>query len=497
MWKKFSFLITFIFGCFFSFNQIWLLSAKAQEVNKQSTEQQCINNLQEEIDNILNQPQRQPENWGIAIEKLNRNQNNQIIYQLNNNKYFIPASNIKLITTATALIELGSNFTIDTPIYMGGSAPNLDSLIIIGKGDPSLKQEQLKQVVENLKNEGVKSVNQVIFVEDYLPQAKINFSWEFSDVFYYYAVPINSLILDDNVVTLKIKPSQINDLVLLKWSNDLAGKQWQINNQGVTTPADSEDSLGVNPDLLEAKLNITGAIAQNAKDDSWWLAIPQPQEYFQDVFLSYLAGANIAFNDSKIIDYQEYKSSLENSPKELFFAVQSPNLSELIKTVNQNSDNLYAEVLFKYLDANNQFSNSQETITKVLFNLGIKDGEYKIKDGSGLSRQNLIKPLTFVTLLQQINQSEYREVYRDSLTIAGVQGTLKRRFQDTDLENKVWGKTGTLTGVSALSGYLFLDNFDDLAFSIIVNNSTASNKALRNTIDSIVISMNKLEKCHL
>ena len=119
-----------------------------------------------------------------------------------------------------------------------------------------------------------------------------------------------------------------------------------------------------------------------------------------------------------------------------------------------------------------------------------------MKDGSGLSRQNLVTPQSLVALLRLMEKTNYGNTFRNSLSLAGVNGTLKNRFQNDDnIKGNLWAKTGSLTGVSALSGYLYPNGKDRLIFSIIVNNSQSNSKDLRDTIDKLVKTLGNLEDC--
>lgn len=123
------------------------LSSKAEvkELSEYNQSQVCIQGLESAINSILNQSERSRENWGILIEKLNKN---QTLYKLNENKYFIPASNVKLFTTASFLLNFGENFTIKTPIYIKGKEEFIDELIIIGKGDPTITKSDLEDIAK-------------------------------------------------------------------------------------------------------------------------------------------------------------------------------------------------------------------------------------------------------------------------------------------------------------------------------------------------------------
>ncbi|RMD71992.1 MAG: D-alanyl-D-alanine carboxypeptidase/D-alanyl-D-alanine-endopeptidase, partial [Cyanobacteria bacterium J149] len=157
------------------------------------------------------------------------------------------------------------------------------------------------------------------------------------------------------------------------------------------------------------------------------------------------------------------------------------------------SNNLYAEILLSYLATNPDTKFIAQK--KILENLGLFSHDYSLKDASGLSRQNLVTPRSLVTLLKLMDKTEYAKTFRDSLSLAGVNGTLKNRFQNEDIiNNNLWGKTGTLTGVSALSGYLQAKD-DDIIFSIMVNNSSAPSKELRDTIDRLVVTVAQSQHC--
>ena len=493
MFKPFAVIIRVFLFYLVSCQLILIPKVKAQESESLLPEKICTQeDLATEIEQILNQVDRRSENWGILVEKLN---NSEIIYQLNQDKYFIPASNTKLLTTASILLQINADFTIKTPVYSQGKKQVLDKLIIVGKGDPTLKKEDLNKIISKLQEQEIIFIKNIILVDHYLPEPIINYSWEFSDVYYFYAVPINSLILDDNIVTLTLKPDLVDRSVLWSWSDENAGKQWQIENQAITAPANSEDDITLKPSYLKPKLTIVGTLARDAKNDNWWLSIPQPAQYFQDTLEDILTKHKIGFFASEIIYYQNYLQNNLDSDKQLLLEFISPPLKELITITNQNSDNLYAEVLFKYLAVDDRSLNPSESLKKILTNEKINVKNINLKDGSGLSRQNLLTPRAIVSILKLMNQSKYREVYRNSLAIAGEKGTLKRRFLDSPVEGKLLGKTGTLTGVSALSGYLMLDNYDDLVISIIVNESTANAPTLRQTIDRIVRLVSQLDNC--
>ncbi|MFM6189810.1 D-alanyl-D-alanine carboxypeptidase/D-alanyl-D-alanine-endopeptidase, partial [Planktothrix sp.] len=191
-------------------------------------------------------------------------------------------------------------------------------------------------------------------------------------------------------------------------------------------------------------------------------------------------------------------SNFTSPPQELAF-VESPPLAELIKTLNLESNNVFAESLLRTLGVQNSRSDSVESglkeIQSILTQLGVNPNGYHLVDGSGLSQNNLISPLTLVQTLRIMASSPVAEFYQNSLPIAGISGALKARFQDSSAVGIVQAKTGTLTGVSALAGYINPPNYQPLIFSITINQTNLSSQQIRQSIDEIVLLLTQLKSC--
>jgi serine-type D-Ala-D-Ala carboxypeptidase/endopeptidase (penicillin-binding protein 4) len=182
--------------------------------------------------------------------------------------------------------------------------------------------------------------------------------------------------------------------------------------------------------------------------------------------------------------------------------VESPPLSELLAETNLNSNNLYAEALLRALAVEKTKIKNQtsadiglEVVKASLTKLGINPANYVLVDGSGLSRRNLVTPEAYVQTLRGMARTPAASIYRASLPVAGKSGTLKGRFQGTPAEGIVQAKTGTLTGVVSLSGYVNAPKYEPLVFSIIVNQSQQSATVMRQAIDEIVVLLAQLQRC--
>lgn len=478
--------VTILFlGITISRQEAFANSASMQQLDNPKS--LCSADLEKEIKEIIERPEFERSRWGILIETL---QTEQTIYSFNDRYYFIPASNVKLLTTAAALRQLGSEFRIRTSVYGRGTLPNLTTLRVIGRGDPSLTTVQLQELAQQLKRLGVRHISQLIVEDSYFQEPRINSSWEWSDLLTEYAVSVNSLIFNENAVTLTIKPGNISESVQLNWSDSIAQQQYQVNNQAITASSGTPYSLKINGVLGKPIVEIKGKLSIDSQPDIWNLAIINPDHYFLESFRYLLASEGIKVSQGVISN-----NSLRSLQGTELASIESPPLTFLLKKTNQESNNLFAEVLLRILGRESTYLTGVEAIKKSLTELGVDPSSYQLKDGSGLSRQNLVSPQALVQTLRLMSQIPEGDIYRDSLAVAGVSGTLKGRFLNTFVQGNLQAKTGTLTGVVALSGYLNIPNYQPLVFSIIVNQSEQSAANLRGAIDKIILLLSLLNSC--
>ncbi|MDJ0581474.1 D-alanyl-D-alanine carboxypeptidase/D-alanyl-D-alanine-endopeptidase [Crocosphaera sp.] len=465
---------------------------QAKEINSTLKQQDidisvCQADLKSKIDTILEQEDLKRSHWGILVKTLD---NKRTLYELNSQKYFIPASNVKLLITAATLIKFGANYQIKTPVYASGSYPNLSVLKIVGNGDPTFKSEQLEKLAQELKARGIQRIDNLIVQDSPLERPSINPTWEWEDIQFYYAPAVNKLILNENAVILTLTSQELGDKLTIEWSDAIAAKQWMIDNKAITGEEDSPYTVSINRNFEKPLLTITGSLAINSKPRILGMAVVNPGEYFLNSLKFYLEQEGINIINSQVV-YGE--SETDNLVK--ITEIRSDILQEIITNTNQDSNNLYAESLLNLLVNNTEKDNSIDNLKEILTTLGLDANLYHLKDGSGLSRHNLVTPETLVNLLILIATTPEGRNYRDSLPISGVNGTIKNRFKDTIIEGKVQAKTGTLSGTSALSGYINPPNYSPLAFSIIVNKSDLKPSQLRKIIDEIVINLGSLKQC--
>ncbi len=466
------------------------VGAATSQAQKVKPANLCPAQLSAAIQAVTNRSLFNSFRWGILIETLS----SRTLYSRDAHKYFIPASNVKLLTTAAVLTQLGSQYRIRTSVY------GTDNFLrIVGRGDPSLTDTQLRQLAQQLHRRGIRQVSQIIAADNYFQGYAVNPSWEWEDVQADYGAPVNSLIVNQNTVALTLLPQQLGQKVRVSWVDPSEATRWRINNDSITTKSGEPTAINLSRNLQGAVLEINGQMPIDADPESVSLAVIDPHEHFLRHFKRSLVVEGIkTTGDRSTIDIIR-DLRLSKAPE--LAAIESPPLSELLIETNQNSNNLYAEALLRTLGANSNPSESttaevglnavKETLTK----LGVDPSGYVLADGSGLSRHNLVSPQAIAQTLKAMANSPLADVYRASLPVAGVSGTLKDRLRETAAQGILQGKTGTMSGVVALSGYLDPSNYEPLVFSIIVNQSDLPAATIRQAIDEIVLLLPRLRRC--
>lgn len=461
-----------------------------------TTESICPAQLGTAIEAVINRPQYRRSRWGILVESLSPKISDRALYDLNSDRYFIPASNTKLLTTAAALLALGSDYRIRTSVYDAGEG----TLQVVGRGDPSLTNAQLKDLAQQLRYQGIRTIRKLIFNDSYLEGDVVNPTWEWEDIQFDYGTSVNSLILNQNAVKLTLSPQQPGQPLRMSWSDAMASRQWKIENESMTSEAETSNSVTVKAVLGQPILRIKGQLPIDANPETFDMAILDPANNFLQHFRNALALEGITVQQASVI------STVTTNQEQELAAVESPPLALLVFETNQESNNLYAEVLLRTLQVSAQplpdiSPNSHsadiglQQLKATLTALGVDPESYIIVDGSGLSRHNLVSPKAIAQTLQLMAKTPQARVYRDSLPVAGVSGTLRNRFRNTMAQGNIQAKTGSMTGVSTLSGYLDVPGYQPLVFSIMVNQSEQSLTTLRQGIDEIVLLLTRLRSC--
>jgi serine-type D-Ala-D-Ala carboxypeptidase/endopeptidase (penicillin-binding protein 4) len=456
----------------------------------------CPAQVAEKISAITSQPEFRRSRWGILVQTLG---DRQMIYAQDADRYFIPASNAKLLTTAAALEVLGDRYTIRTSVEQ--ISPGV--LRIVGRGDPSLTDAQLNQLAKQIRDRNILQINQLIADDSYFQGDAVNPSWEWEDIQSGYGAPVNSLILNQNQLGLTLFPQSLDQPLRVAWDNPAEATGWEIDNTSQTVAVTEEESLQVGRDLGQpfghlqsnARLQVRGQLRVGSAPEAVAIAIPQPARNFLQHFKQALAKQGIRVIQSSV------SNTIRPPQGSEIAAVESAPLAQLIAEANQESNNLYAESLLRTMGTTKSPQSDLtlkagiDVMEKALTQLGVDATTYDLVDGSGLSRHNGLTPETLVQTLQGMGRSPNFATYRNSLAVAGSSGTLRNRFVNSPVAGRLQGKTGFLTGSTALSGYLEPPDYSPLVLSILINQFDSPLGEVQEAIDKIVIFLAQLQRC--
>ncbi|MCY7282630.1 MAG: D-alanyl-D-alanine carboxypeptidase/D-alanyl-D-alanine-endopeptidase, partial [Cyanobacteria bacterium CAN_BIN43] len=293
----------------------------------------CPAQLSEKISAITNRSEFRRSRWGILVQTLG---DRQTLYAQDAERFFIPASNLKLLTTAAALEVLGDRYTIRTSVYQVHSDQVI--LRIVGRGDPSLTDAELSQLAQQIRDRHITQIDQLIADDSYFQGDAVNPTWEWEDIQSGYGAPVNSLILNQNLIGLTLFPQNLGQPLRVVWDDPAETSRWQIDNASRTVAATAAESLQVGRELGRSQLNLRGQLRVGSEPEAVAIAIPQPSRYFLQRFKQALQQQSIRVNQSLV------ETAPETQGTEVA-AVESQPLAKLVIEANQESNNLYAESL--------------------------------------------------------------------------------------------------------------------------------------------------------
>lgn len=459
--------------------------------------------LKVEIDAILQKYKPKGTHVGISIFSVSRNKS---LYESNSNKQFVVASNMKLFTTATALVYLGADFEYETEIYYSGDISEdgkLDGDIIIkGSGDPNISGRFFDGNVtavptywaDRIKKYGIRVIAGDIIADDSIFDREfVHSNWPKDQLSNWYCAPVSGLSFNDNCVDIMVRPnSNPGGLTFVEIEPDTS--YVKIINRCKTTASKSKHSYSLYRKPFTNQINIKGNYWYKAQPNKEYIAINNPPLYMATVFKEILEGKNIrVMGKARVID----ETDIYAIPEHNILAITTSSLRQSITVANKRSQGFYAEQILKTLGAtiNNEgsFSGGLDVIKDFLTKLGIPEDQYQLDDGSGLSKKNKLTPDTITTLLNYMYNHKYAGIFLKSLPISGTDGTLKKRLKEEPYKSRVRAKTGYVYGARTLSGYVKTLDEEVIAFSILVNEikgGTWQAKRLQDVICRFLVTYN-------
>ena len=471
--------------------------------------------LPENIQRLLDSnPAARTAFWGIQVVDL---ASGKVVYELNPDHYFVPASNTKLFTTALALSRLGPGYTFITSV-LAAAAPDsagrvAGPLRLIGGGDPNLSAraipyrtgpitgnalEAIEELADQIVARGVRRVDGGIIGDDtryvWQPYAA---GWGIDDPQSDDGPPISALTIVDNALTLSVRPgAAVGDLAALSFNPPL--EFYRIENRVRTVASGGPRAIHFKRIPGNRDAQLWGTLPVRDRGANLNISIEDPAEFAARALQMALEsrGVTVAGEPSalhllpdEVADLKEAASAPPTAEGiELARRTSAPLLEDL-RITDKVSQNLHAELALRAVARARRnvgsFEAGAEELKAFLAEAGIDPEAWHLMDGSGLSRLNLVTPATVVKLLRFMYDSPARENFISLLPVAGRDGTLSSRFVETPAAGRVHAKTGSLSHVSALSGYLERGDGTWLAFSVLVNNYNSRTAEVRGIMDRI------------
>jgi D-alanyl-D-alanine carboxypeptidase/D-alanyl-D-alanine-endopeptidase (penicillin-binding protein 4) len=395
------------------------------------------------IDSLTSQPAFRNANWGVLIVNP---RTGDTLYSKNAGKLFMPASNVKIITSAAALALLGPDYTYKTIFLTNGEVRDslLDGdLLVIGRGDPTISDNMrgvattvMDALADSVRAHRIRQVTgSLARVGNAFPDSIHGYGWEWDDLGEYYGAGVDELIFNEGMAPTTLRPP----------------------------PDTVRDSLYSGP----------------AKD---------PATAYLNAFHDALVRKHISV-ETGVMD------SILPTPIKMdtLFTFTSLPMRNIIPALMKPSQNQIAEILLKTIGLERGRMGTSDSARKIvgqqLLAWGVQPDGFVIRDGSGLSRHDLLSPETIVKVLDKMQRDTAFAVFYNAMPIAGIDGTLKDRMKGTPAEGNVRAKTGSIAAARALSGYVTTADGERLIFSILANNWTTPGSAITDVADQIASAL--------
>jgi len=406
------------------------------------------------------------------------------IVALNPDQRFIPASNTKMFTTAAAFATLD----VTAPDAAGGAAVRLEGgdVILEGHGDARLSSAAdctvncLATLADAIAAR-TRRVHDVVGDDTLYPDQRWGPGMSWNNIPTRSGTATSALTLDDNELPLMVTPGAIGEaptLAVLPY--------YTIDNRAVTV-ASGETALEFDREPNRMAIRLTGTIAVGAKPELLRFGIDDPAHYAAWRFRTLLEARGVRVRGAVSARHRPLTPADDpavrkgtppaRAPYPLPLAsLTPPPLAGDLTVINKISQNLHAELMLRRVglrDGTGSIADGVAAIRAMLTTAGVPRTAYDFSDGSGMSSYNRVSPRGTTIFLRWVAAQPWGAAWRDTLPIAGVQGTLSRRFHGTSLEGKLFAKTGTLNATNALSGYMIARSGRTLTFSIFANDVPA------------------------
>lgn len=456
--------------------------------------------LRRDIDAIVTAPALARSTWGIVVRPTNRDES---LYALNAGKLLMPGSSMKIVTLAAAAERLGWEHVYDTRVVAAGPIDAgtgvLDGdLVIVGSGDPSIVEADgtasrvFSEWAEALKARGVRTIRgRLVGDDNAFDDDALGPGWAWDDLAGRDATAVSALQFNENVALATVGPgAAIGTPAVVTLAPE--GSNLVLDDRITTTDAGTAAVISARRSPGSDRLQLRGSIPIGSGPVVRAVSVDNPTLFFATVLRSALVGAGIDVTGPPV-DIDDIADRPKPEAGSVIAIHQSPPLSALAMRLMKNSQNLYAETLFKTLGGTSGapgFDGGRIVTGSMLAPWGVEPNAVVQVDGSGLSRYNYVTAEALVAMLLHVDRDDrLRGPFEASLPIGGRDGTLGARMKGTAAEGNARAKSGTLANVRTLAGYVTTADGEPLVFAIMANNFGITPEAALAAIDAIVVRL--------
>lgn len=455
-----------------------------------------LEQLQQDILAITRTPGLERGIWGIVVQSIDRPER---LFELNARTLLVPASVAKILPVATAVDTVGWSFRFETALKTNGTITDgtlNGDLFIVGAGDPAIGGrggDDLSAWITALAALQVRQINgRVIGDDDAMEEPRPGLAWAWDDLGTSGTL-YGALNLEENKMLVTVTPGA-QPGAPVQITVDPAALARPLVNRAFTAERGGGLGLWTEQRPGELDLSIAGSIAQNAAPARMMVSVGNPTLWFARTLRHRLLEANIGVS-GEAFDVDDVGSP-DRSSLETLYVYRSKPLAEIVKPLMKESINLYGEALMRLNapPATPTNDGAIKGISQKLTAWGIPVEGQQIIDGSGLSRRNVMAADTLVQVLQKMHDGDPSSPWMTAFPIAGVDGTLASRMRGTPAAGNVRAKTGSMSNIRSLAGYVTTRDRERLAFAILVNNFEGTGTTAVQAIDAIAVRLASFQR---
>ena len=442
--------------------------------------------------------------WAVSVQSL---KHGGPLYNLNSFRMLTPASTQKVITSAVAAERLGWDYRYTTKLYATGSLTeggDLEGdLIVVSNGDPTINPRHpdrwgaFDAWAKELHAKGVRRIaGHLIGDDNAFAEPGYGFGWAWDDLVTGYGAAVGALQYNENQIELMILPGpEAGSRAILSQSPPGSGV---LLDHGITTVAAGQPSR-ISTERIPGStmLRVSGEVAIDSPPITALAAVPNPTVFYLNALRATLERHRILVSGSTL-DIDDQRVKPDYSRATLMLEDQSPALDAVVDICLKWSRNEYAETMLRSLAPTSGEATAEAglaVVNETLLKWGVKPESYIARDGSGLSRNDYLSPDALIaTLTQMWRDDRHREKFQATLPQSATSGSLAGRMKDTPAAGRVWAKTGSMSNVRSLSGYVMTLDNEPLVFAIIVNGFAVPSSRIDAAIDEALVRLVKFPR---